>query len=711
MAKFTRLYFIEVLVVFFSLQVYAETPEHLFLSDHVEKALHEQHHFIKLLQPPQNRIKPSELVQEEVSLLMNRLEALDDSYHESCWYYYYMGLLASEINRENNFKLSLSKAEHKPGNLWLLYIAFSSDGFTGWDEQALNSLEKELLILGAEQSTIISRLMVHYAVLEASNGRTQNAEDIFTRARRFGSDDNFSFYLASWKFFPQILLKMPHVFQTYGYSFFTSLQTHLKTLSFTHGIIRSFLFLTLLSLAITFLIKYLPFVLHKLIDSFPFSIPYTVKVFFVIIAYMSLISFGILPFFWLSSVLIYKHLSKNEKALYTVAFIIMCLIPLDVHIQSFLLRATNPEGILNVYSRSVHEGYSERAYASTVLSISKDPDNHLLHLSAANYSLKSGNFSAAVSHVEKALSLRSDDPVVLTTAGNIFFLKNDIERALKIYKKALEANPDYPEALYNAGQCLLRKLQTVDAMEMINKAVKKSSDRLNAFIKTNDMFFSDSVPLLRRIIFADYTPEVFWSSTAFKSIYNPASVSSYWGMAFLGIPPWWSFVISLCVLVLIIFRQIQSSSKRPLREFFECRYCGQILCRSCKDGSLCSRCSDAVKFVHNEYALDKLHTRIAAKSHLTRNISCYFADIVFPGTGYILRGELFNLKTGNLLIITSFFYIMYYMFFFSEKAYVHFHFLHLTVLIPSVGYSLYFLFKYARLIFKEISSYTHSLEV
>ncbi len=711
MTKFTNVFFITVLVALLSTQVCAEMPQKLFLSDQVEKALSEQHHFVKLLQVPHNRTKLSDLEQEQLLTLKHRLEELDDSHNQSCWYYYYKGLLAPEINRDSNFKLSLSKAEHKPGDLRLLFVAFSSDGFTGWDEQALNFLEKELLIQGAEQSTIISRLMIHYATHEASSGRTQNAENLLKIARRFGSDDVFMFYLSSWKFFPQMLIETPQLFQTYIHSFLTSLDTHLNTLSLTYGIIRLFLLLTLSSIVIIFLVKYLPFSLHRLIDSFPFGIPYKVKVFLVTITYMSLILIGLLPFFWLSSVLIYKHLSKNEKSLYTIAFIIMCLIPLDVHVQSFLLRATNPEGILRMYSRSVHEGYSDKAYTSIALSLSKEPDNHLLHLSAANYSLKSGNLPAAISHIEKALSLQPDDPVVLTTAGNISFLNNNIEKAFNIYRKALEVKPDYPEALYNAGQCLLRKLQTVDAMEMINLAVKKSPDRLNTFIKTNDKFFSDSVPLLRQIIFADYHPEVFWSIIAFNSIYNQLSAYSYWGMAFLGVSPWWSFAISLCILVLILFRQYRSSSRKPLREFFECRYCGQILCRSCKDGSLCTSCSDAVKFVHNEYAQDKLHTRIAAKSHLIRNISCYVADILFPGTGYILRGELFNFKTGSLLIITSFFYIIYYMIFFSDKAYVKFHLLHMTVLIPGLIYSLYFILKYARLILKEIGSYARSLEV
>jgi tetratricopeptide (TPR) repeat protein len=710
LTKLSRLFFVEILFLL-SIQTFADMSKQLFMTDLIERALDEQEAFQKLLQVPQNRIKPAEIDQKQISNIINRMEQISGPGRESCWYYFYMGLLEPEINRDANYKLSLLKAENNPGNLWLLYIAFSSNDIAGWDEKALNLLEKHMLILGAEQSKIISRQMIQYAVLETANGNPEKAKYIYSNAQRFGSDDLFYAYSSSWRFFPQVLFEIPHFFQNYVHSFFTSSDTHLKTLAFIYGIIRTFLFLTLTSLVLLFLIKYLPYSLHKVIDFFPLGIPYIIKVVLVSITYMSLMSFGVLSFFWLSSVIIYKHLSKNEKTLYTIVFIIMCLIPVDVHIQSLFQRITNPEGLLSTYSHSAREGFSNKAYSSIVASISKDPDNHLLHLAAVNYSLKSNNFAAAINHIERALSLHPDDPVVLTTAGNVAFLKNDIDRAMDIYKKVLQTNPDYPEALYNMGQCLLKKMQTVDAMEMINKAVKNSSGRLNQFIKINDKYFTDSVPFLRQIIFADYTPHLFWSSLALKSMYNQVFASSYWGMAFLGIPPWWSFSVSFIILVSIIIMQVQSSVKRPLREFFECRYCGKILCRSCKNGSLCSSCSDAVKFVHNEYALEKLHTRIAAQSHLVRNISYYLADIVFPGAGYILRGELFNIKTGGLLLLTSFFYTLYYVAFFSGYSLSHFHYLHFLIIIPSVVYSLFFLFKYVHLVFKEIGSYLRSLEV
>jgi tetratricopeptide (TPR) repeat protein len=705
-----KILFIVEILLFFSIQIPAATSEDLFMADLIKRSLSKQNEFLTLLEIPGKRISPEVLDQTQSSLLINQIRSLPVEYQENCWYYFYSGLLIPDNNRENNFRLCLQKAEHNAGDAWLLFIAFSENNIQQWDEQALAVLKKQILELGAEQSLVLSRQMMQYSALQEKKGLHEKAVKLYQFSQQFGSDDIFQTYSEVWRNFPTVLINEGNVVGNLLHSFFNSPTIHIDIISYIYGKIRIVFFLIALSLIVAFVVRYLPYALHRIVDLFPSGIPYSLKILFITIAYSSFISIGLLPFFWFSSILIYKYLSKIEKSLFVFVFIVLCLIPLDVHVQSLLVRASNPDGDLKVLSRSVREGYSEKLYLSTISSISSDPENHLLRLAAVNQALKSGNSVEAIRHIEKALSLRPNDPVVLTTAGNVAYLKNDINRANKIYERAIEKAPNYSEALYNAGQCNLKQLQTVDGMELINKAVKHSSVRINSFIRTNDQFFADIVPLYRQIVFADYTPKLFWSSLAFQSIYSHSFASSYWGMALLGIPPIWSFFLSICLLLVLLIQQLQSGTKKPPKIFFECRYCGRILCRTCKEGSLCGSCADAARFVHNEYALEKLRTKITAQGHLMRNTSYYIADIIFPGIGYILRGELFFLRTAGLIVFTGLIYTIYYAIFSGSSFFGSFHYLHLLVLVPCITYSVFHMIKFLRLIIIEINNYVRSLE-
>ncbi|HEX2958478.1 MAG TPA: tetratricopeptide repeat protein [Chitinispirillaceae bacterium] len=707
-----KVLFVFEFLLFFTIKLSALNADKPFMADFIERSIARQSDFLASLNIPADKpFNIAELNQAQIATIINHLESLSGSNRDNCWFYFFKGLLVRDINREENFNLSILNAQQDAGALWLLYIAFVENDISGYNEKILNLLEKQLLLNGAEQSSVISRQLLDYAGTKIRHRDYNKATDLFIQAQRFGSNDIYNIYTTAWKISPLFLFKIPDLLQSFYHSFFNSTVSHVAAINSAYRIVKLFFSLFVLSLVTIFLIKYLPYVLHRFVDYFPSSLPYYVRLAFVCIIFVSFISFGVLPFLWLSSILIFKHLSKNEKTLYNAVFVLLLLAPLDVHVQSLFVRATNPAGVLQVYSRSVREGYSESIQQSIISSLASDPENKLLNLAHVNYSLKTGDLLSAKKHLDAVQFLYPDDPVVLTTAGNLAFFQNNFDSAIKMYTKALEIAPTYSDALYNSGQCLLRKLQTVDAMEMIDKAVKYSSVRINNFMKVNDQYFTDTVPVLRRIVFADYTPSLFWSKLSFNSVYDQSFASAYWGMSFLGVPSWITLFISFAILISVWVHQFLSETKKPLRIFFECRYCGKLLCRACKNGSLCSSCSDALKFVHNEHVLEKLHNQITARSYLIRNTTHSFADMLFPGAGYILRGELFSFKTGFLIIVSSAIYVCYYLIMVKSAMFSHFHCLHLLILLPCLTYSFFFIIKYARLILKEATGYIRSLEV
>jgi tetratricopeptide (TPR) repeat protein len=690
------------------MELSAFSADKIFMVDLIDSSLSRKSAFLTTLNISLN---PSEMDQTQISAFVNNLELQSNVYRNNCWFYFYKGLMIPDINREANFNLALLNAQKSPGDLWLLHIACIENDIQELDDKVLNLLEKSMLSFGAEQSNIISRQMIDYAGILLKKGYFDKAQKLYIQSQRFGSNDIFYSYTTAWKLSPALLFHIPNFLQNSLYSVLNSSVTHIATLYSVYSILKLLFVLIILILSAIFQIKYLPYVLHRYVDYFPSNVPNFLRLLLTCSIYISFISFGVLPFLWVSTILIFKHLSRHEKRLYSVVLILLCLAPLDVHIQSLLVRANNPQGPFGVFSRSVREGYTGSVKQSILTSLSEDPENALLHLAMVNYSMKNGDLLTAQKYLETAATFSPNDPVVLTTAGNLAFFQNKFDVALKMYSKALEISPNYSEALYNSGQCLLNKLQTVDAMAMIDKAVKYSPVRINSFMKANDQYYTNAVPVLRRVIFADYTPSLFWSHPAFKSIYNGSFTSSFWGLSFLGISSWITLLISLAIVAYILINQMLSETKKPLRVFFECRYCGKLLCRACKNGSLCSSCADALKFVHNEHILEKLHTQIAARSDFIRNTTHFSADILFPGAGYILRGELFSIKAGLLIIFSSIIYICYYLMLAKSAMFSHFHYLHLIILLPCFTYSLFFIIKYSRLISKEISGFMRSLEV
>lgn len=85
------------------------------------------------------------------------------------------------------------------------------------------------------------------------------------------------------------------------------------------------------------------------------------------------------------------------------------------------------------------------------MQVLENPNDYMLNIQLANSYFDIRDFSKAVSHYRKALSVKNDDPNVLIDLGVSLFNLDQIDSASVYMKQALEINPDHIQGLFNAG--------------------------------------------------------------------------------------------------------------------------------------------------------------------------------------------------------------------------------------------------------------------
>jgi hypothetical protein len=78
-------------------------------------------------------------------------------------------------------------------------------------------------------------------------------------------------------------------------------------------------------------------------------------------------------------------------------------------------------------------------------------------IALGRYHLRRGEAEAAVSALEKAVQLRTNDARLLVNMGNALFSAGNTEGALQAYKSATEADPQFADAHFNLAKMYLSK--------------------------------------------------------------------------------------------------------------------------------------------------------------------------------------------------------------------------------------------------------------
>lgn len=672
--------------------VYPSTS--LFWVDQINSALNQKESFFNSLALS---LDSTTIKNWDFNRKLTVLEALDFSPSlDDPWYHLTRGLIdgaLSDTNQAVFFNRALFLAQNEPGTIWLLFFELQRNKFYSWADKCLEQLQKLMLQSGASGCKLISRQLLYIGIKQEKKDKA-DALRIYDWAKKFDPDQSVLSKRIAWSHFPFDLSSFIQEYKSILYQLKNSWNAQLQVVTSVYEWLRFFLMLMMFTPILILTFKYIHYSLHRISDILPCSVPLFLRAPMVTLAYFSTALLNFYVLLWSSAFLIWKHLSYQEKKLLSISLVLLVLSPFDSYIRSALYLAADPSGPLKSFSRAVNEGYSEDHYKAMLARTSQNKKDYLAALSASIYELKNHDFASATTNIRNVQSLPDDDPVFLITAGNLHFLKNDIEKAEFFYRQILKNDKKNAEALFNLAQCQLRKLKTITATEYISDAANIKPSLVNLFIHSNEKFFSRNWPPLRQIMFSDLSPKIFWTRYFPDYALKSKNASVLWNPSFFAISPLISAIIfSALVMILLIFFRDPHDQRKP-KKIFECRFCGRIICRKCKSGTLCQSCYEAIQFMSNEKSLEKMRKIISTQTKKINLVKCAIVGTVFPGADKLFKPEIPIWKVLFNLLATSAVYATYKSVFSSMSASSSVPLLPLILLLVlPIIYNIYFIIR------------------
>jgi len=173
----------------------------------------------------------------------------------------------------------------------------------------------------------------------------------------------------------------------------------------------------------------------------------------------------------------------------------------------------------------------------------------LRQTAAALYAAKNNDMGYALPALQKARSLRGNDPVVLLTE-EMFILSPGLEKSKNAFETCIKQFPGYAPAYFNCGQYYLGTVETIKGMDCIDRATKLDPRAINSFIKTNDESFSKKWPRLRQLMPPEYSAGT--SGKRFSRNTGIMGTPMFYGKHFLGVPIVAYMILSPLVVLLLI---------------------------------------------------------------------------------------------------------------------------------------------------------------
>jgi hypothetical protein len=555
---------------------------------------------------------------------------------ESPWYNLLAGFSVLKSSPDSipvYFGRAVDAAGNDLGIEYALSMEFGRCQQPFWEQRCLERVRKLFLASGAQSSVLISQSLLNRAMSAEKNGDYSSASLYNTWSTMFDRD-------MLWPTLRKIFKAIPfHLSIAYNecLSIVTTIgkswPLQLSSLLVLFLWVRQWIVFIVLGLFITLGIMYGPPALHRINHLFPSAVSPRLKTYFSIVLFLSLIAFGVLPFLWVLACLMWRHCSKKDKWITAVCCILLVLFPLSVRFEDMLRSGLSPEGTLSLFKKSVDDGYYGDLDNVIRKHASLHENDYLAQAAAALYAAKGNDITYALSAIQKARSLRSNDPVVLLIEGNVDFLAGAFEKAKNTFETCIKQFPEYAPAYFNCGQYYLGTVETIKGMECIDRATKLDPQAINSFIKVNDESFSKKWPRLRQLMPPEYNAMYFWKNVFPRYWGSLSTADTLWGAYFWGVPIAGCCIISLLIVMLLILLDVFVWSGDRVQKIFLCKLCGAAMCRQCKRGVVCSDCYEVLHQIRNENIRQHIIEKILVRNKRIKHCFSYGLDVVFPGCG------------------------------------------------------------------------------
>ncbi len=583
---------------------------------------------------------------------------------DNIWYPFLKGMLLyvqGKAGHEVEFTKALSAAGKDPGSTWLLFTEFDRYNLEKWAEKSLLQLEKRMFEEGGSTATIISQQLMQYGLINKKKHSMEKAHYYFRWAHRFNIHETASIvqriFISSPFDLPEIVKTASELVWPIRYSW----KVQAELVSIIYMFIRQVIFLFVLFVIIVLCVKYFPVALHRYAHFYPDGVPISQRTILVSGVVVSSSAFGIIPFIWFVSFLLIGSVSYRERFLLRIVTAALILFPLDSFVMERIGNALAPDGASMALFLSLNEGTSNTKVSTK--SVSNEKVKLLYETSKALNEIKSNDLEAANLRLRRLLNKSPNDPLIINIKGILYFLGGFVDSAAACFKNVIELTPSDFTALFNLSRCSVFLNDATAGMEQLKKAAGIQPMLVNKFIEDNDRCFSDRWPPLRQLLFPYITPSYFWRKLFFAPVSSDITAKSFWGISFFGIPPLASFGLFLFLFLLLISVDMLNHNVQKVRRFFECKYCGRIVCRRCSSGILCGSCENRIQQMNLSKTIEQIRENIILTHSLMRDILSSFLNAVIPGAGDLLRKKTrFGLSVAGIAlssIVYAWWYSLY----------------------------------------------------
>jgi hypothetical protein len=195
-------------------------------------------------------------------------------------------------------------------------------------------------------------------------------------------------------------------------------------------------------------------------------------------------------------------------------------------------------------------------------------------------------------------------------------------------------------------------METAKGMEYTTLAARLEPETINAFIKKNDECFSKDWPLLRQLMWPDFSPAYFWRTVFPAQGGTWETAQDRFGAMFFGIPLKLYLFVSLLFAVTLLALDFSVWSKTVIKKVSSCKLCQTPVCRKCKRGNICRDCFNATQQIRNEQIRQRIMGKIQVKAVRFRSIIAWVLDVGFPGSGFVFRSAPLY-KSLPLMVLTA----------------------------------------------------------
>ena len=390
---------------------------------------------------------------------------------------------------------------------------------------------------------------------------------------------------------------------------------------------------TLLWCTLAFLVRYLPYVHHRLAQQvlaeghrrrrarllWP-------AVFAPVIA---VASWGVVPWLAVTVPLIWAHSDRRARALLGVLLVLLAVQGVWTRPFAAVLAGTDPSSLPALIERAAFEPPTETLRAQLRDRLERNPHDADLLLAEGLLLARRGDFHASSQVLLDHLERRPDDVTATNNlAANHFFL-GDVDRAVAGFQRAAALDTTRAVPYYNLSQAYLQKLFLKEGGQALQDAMRRGF----ALTEQVERLPRGAVYFLRPSL-SDYW-RLAWNGADELDPFVVLGAGAPW----LGVP---AHHIGTWLAAILLLSVVSGLLLPRHKLVFECVNCGSLTCRHCRgehEGAvLCGSCAQTARRAKSEMVLTTLlrnRRRDAEAAYTARMLRL---DAWLPGAGALADG-------------------------------------------------------------------------